>query len=126
MQFVLLGDGSLSALPATSVDPGSVLEHIASLMQSVPSNFYTYLFTPIISRAVEVVGKRYDRGPGGASYRVLADHARAVAFLLADGVYPSNEARGYVLRRILRRAVRHAWLLGRREPAPVRLAAPRP
>src|SRR5205823_7030072 len=81
-----------------------------------PSNYDTDLFTPIIERAVEVVGKKYDRGPGGASYRVLADHARAVAFLLADGVFPSNEGRGYVLRRILRRAVRHAWLLGRKEP----------
>src|SRR5207302_10106990 len=80
------------------------------------SNYDTDLFAPIIERAVEVVGKKYDRGPGGASYRVLADHARAVAFLLADGVFPSNEGRGYVLRRILRRAVRHAWLLGRREP----------
>src|SRR6266542_255957 len=67
-------------------------------------------------RAIALIGNKYDRGEGGASYRVLADHARAVAFLLADGVYPSNEGRGYVLRRILRRAVRHAWLLGRREP----------
>ena len=74
------------------------------------------LFQPIIAQAVEIVGRPYDRGPSGAPYRVLADHARAVAFLLADGVYPSNEGRGYVLRRILRRAVRHAWLLGRREP----------
>src|SRR5207253_2335961 len=84
--------------------------------QNVPSNFATDLFQPIIAHAVEVVGRPYDRGPAGAPYRVLADHARAVTFLLADGVYPSNEGRGYVLRRILRRAVRHAWLLGRREP----------
>src|SRR5256885_4402088 len=85
--------------------------------------FDTDLFAPIIGRAVEVIGTKYDRGERGASYRVLADHARAVAFLLADGVYPSNEGRGYVVRRILRRAVRHAWLLGRREPTLVHLVA---
>src|ERR1043166_8147545 len=115
MQYDLQKDGSKLPLPAPSVDTGAGLERIAGVLQGVPSNFDTDLFTPIIERAVEVVGKKYDRGPSGASYRVLADHARAVAFLLADGVYPSNEGRGYVLRRILRRAVRHAWLLGRRE-----------
>src|SRR6266550_4273221 len=116
MQYDLQKDGSRSPLPAPSVDTGAGLERIAAVMQAVPSNYDTDLFAPIIERAVEVVGKKYDRGPGGASYRVLADHARAVAILLADGVYPSNEGRGYVLRRILRRAVRHAWLLGRRQP----------
>src|SRR5437660_3855213 len=121
MQYDLRADGSRSPLPAPSVDTGAGLERVAAVMQGVASNFDTDLFTPIIKRAVEVVGKAYDRGPGGASYRVLADHARAVAFLLADGVYPSNEGRGYVLRRILRRAVRHAWLLGRREPTLVQL-----
>ena len=121
MQYDLQKDGSRALLPAPSVDTGAGLERIAAVMQGVPSNFDTDLFVPIIERAVDVVGKKYDRGPGGASYRVLADHARAVAFLLADGVYPSNEGRGYVLRRILRRAVRHAWLLGRREPTLVHL-----
>src|SRR6266550_1663823 len=121
MQYDLQKDGSRSPLPAPSVDTGAGLERVAAVMQDVPSNYDTDLFAPIIERAVEVVGKKYDRGPGGASYRVLADHARAVAFLLADGVYPSNEGRGYVLRRILRRAVRHAWLLGRREPTLVQL-----
>src|SRR6059036_1533252 len=116
MQYDQQADGSRSPLPAPSVDTGAGLERLAAVMQHVPSNYDTDLFAPIIERAVEVVGKKYDRGPGGASYRVLADHARAVALLLADGVYPSNEGRGYVLRRILRRAVRHAWLLGRREP----------
>src|SRR6266513_1670743 len=116
MQYDQQADGSRPPLPAPSVDTGAGLERLAAVMQRVPSNYDTDLFVPIIERAVEVVGKKYDRGPGGASYRVLADHARAVAFLLADGVYPSNEGRGYVLRRILRRAVRHAWLLGRREP----------
>ncbi|HEX4627429.1 MAG TPA: alanine--tRNA ligase, partial [Gemmatimonadales bacterium] len=121
MQFDLQADGSRVPLPAPSVDTGAGLERIAAVLQGVSSNFDTDLFVPMIARAVEVVGKPYDRGPGGASYRVLADHARAVAFLLADGVYPSNEGRGYVLRRILRRAVRHAWLLGRREPTLVTL-----
>ncbi len=116
MQYDLQPDGSRKNLPKPSVDTGAGLERIASVMQNVPSNFDTDVFQPIITQAVEVIGRPYDRGPAGAPYRVLADHARAVAFLLADGVYPSNEGRGYVLRRILRRAVRHAWLLGRREP----------
>ena len=116
MQFDRSADGTLTPLPRPSVDTGAGLERIASILQGVDSNFHTDLFVPLIERAAELVGKPYDRGPGGAGYRVLADHARAVAFLLADGVYPSNEGRGYVLRRILRRAVRHAWLLERREP----------
>src|SRR5213595_2061656 len=116
MQYDLQPDGSRKNLPKPSVDTGAGLERIASVMQNVPSNFDTDLFQPIIAQAAEIVGRPYDRGPSGAPYRVLADHARAVAFLLADGVYPSNEGRGYVLRRILRRAVRHAWLLGRRDP----------
>ncbi len=116
MQYDLQQDGSRKNLPKPSVDTGAGLERIASVLQNVPSNFDTDLFQPIIAQAVEIVGRPYDRGPSGAPYRVLADHARAVAFLLGDGVYPSNEGRGYVLRRILRRAVRHAWLLGRREP----------
>src|SRR2546425_9054050 len=108
-------DASRIPLPAPSVDTGAGLERITSVMQNVPSNFDTDLFQPIIAQAVKIAARPYDRSPAGAPYRVLADHARAVAFLLADGVYPSNEGRGYVLRRILRRAVRHAWLLGRRE-----------
>ncbi len=122
MQFDQQPDGTRSVLPAPSVDTGAGLERIASVMQGVPSDYDTDGFQPIIAHAVEVVGKPYDRGPAGASFRVLADHARAVAFLLGDGVYPSNEGRGYVLRRILRRAVRHAWLLGRREPTLAPLA----
>src|SRR2546425_3953676 len=123
MQYDQQPDASRIPLPAPSVDTGAGLERIAAVMQGVPSNFDTDLFAPIIGRAVEVIGKKYDRGERGASYRVLADHARAVAFLLADGVYPSNEGRGYVVRRILRRAVRHAWLLGRREPTVGHLVA---
>jgi alanyl-tRNA synthetase len=116
MQYDQQPDGTRKSLPKPSVDTGAGLERITSVLQNVASNFDIDLFQPIIAQAVEIVGRPYDRGPGGAPYRVLADHARAVAFLMMDGVFPSNEGRGYVLRRILRRAVRHAWLLGRREP----------
>lgn len=118
MQFDRSEDGTLTALPRPSVDTGAGLERIASVLQGTDDNFHTDLFLPILGAASELVGRPYPGGlhGDGPSYRVLADHARAVAFLLADGVYPSNEGRGYVLRRILRRAVRHAWLLGRRTP----------
>jgi alanyl-tRNA synthetase len=116
MQFDRSADGKLTPLPKPSVDTGAGLERIAAVLQGEDSNFHTDLFMPLIQRVAELVGKPYDRGPAGGSFRVLADHARAVTFLLADAVYPGNEGRGYVLRRILRRAVRHAWLLGRKEP----------
>jgi alanyl-tRNA synthetase len=117
MQYDRDVDGYLHPLPAPSIDTGSGLERVASVLQGVDSNYKTDLFTDIIARAEEIVGVPYVyESEPGVSYRVLADHARATAFLLADGVFPSNEGRGYVLRRILRRAVRHAWLLGRREP----------
>jgi alanyl-tRNA synthetase len=117
MQYDRLSDGTLAPLPKPSVDTGAGLERIAAVMQGEDDNFHTDLFLPLIEKVGELVGTSYDRdAENRASYRVLADHARAVTFLLADGVYPSNEGRGYVLRRILRRAVRHAWLLGRREP----------
>ncbi|HEY3279520.1 MAG TPA: alanine--tRNA ligase [Gemmatimonadales bacterium] len=116
MQYDLQPDASRIPLPAPSVDTGAGLERITSVMQGVPTDYDTDVFQPLIAQAVEIIGKPYDRGSAGVPFRVLADHARAVTFLLADGVYPSNEGRGYVLRRILRRAVRHAWLLGRREP----------
>jgi len=121
MQYDLQADGSRVALPKPSVDTGAGLDRVAAVMQCVPSSYDTDLFTPILERAVEVIGRPYDRGPAGAPFRVLADHARAVAFLLADGVYPASDGRGYVLRRILRRAVRYAWLLGRRDPTLVHL-----
>ncbi len=123
MQFDRSADGTLTPLPKPSVDTGAGLERIAAVMQGEDNNFHTDLFMPLIGKVADLVGAPYDRGPGGAGYRVLADHARAVSFLLADGCYPSNEGRGYVLRRILRRAVRHAWLLGRREPTLVHLSS---
>jgi alanyl-tRNA synthetase len=135
MQFDRQADGTLKPLPAPSVDTGAGLDRITSVLQDVHSAYHTDLFLPLIHRAEQMVGRWYGgaKGEGGrvveapvlsrddVSFRVLADHARAVAFLLADGVYPSNEGRGYVLRRILRRAVRHAYLLGRRNPTLVEL-----
>jgi alanyl-tRNA synthetase len=123
MQFDRSADGTLTPLPKPSVDTGAGLERIASVLQGVDSNFHTDLFMPLLEKVSELVGQKYDRGVAGGSFRVLADHARAVTFLLADGIYPSNEGRGYVLRRILRRAVRHAWLLGRKEPTLTPLTA---
>ncbi|MEM7415356.1 MAG: alanine--tRNA ligase [Gemmatimonadota bacterium] len=117
MQFDRDAEGTLHPLPAPCVDTGAGLERIAAVLQGADSNYHTDGFLPLLERVAELVGRPYDReAEESVSYRVLADHARAVAFLLADGVYPTNEGRGYVLRRILRRGVRHAWLLGRREP----------
>ena len=120
MQFDRAPGGVDTPLPAPSIDTGAGLERIAAILQGVGTNFHTDLFLPIIEAAETSLGREYSTEPGnwdeGLPFRVLADHARAVAFLLADGVFPSNEKRGYVLRRILRRAVRHYWLLGRREP----------
>ncbi|MFL5495109.1 MAG: alanine--tRNA ligase [Gemmatimonadales bacterium] len=117
MQFDRSADGTLTPLPKPSVDTGAGLERIAAVMQGEDDNFHTDAFLPLIELVGELVGRPYDRAADDrASYRVLADHARAVSFLLADGVYPSSDDRGFVLRRIIRRAVRHAWLLNRREP----------
>jgi len=117
MQFDRQPDGKLIPLPKPSVDTGAGLERIAAVMQGVSNNYHTDLFTPLIEKVANITCKPYAYvNENSASFRVLADHARAVAFLLADGVFPSNEGLGYVLRRILRRAVRHAWLLDRREP----------
>ncbi len=104
-------------LPFTSVDTGMSLERLASVLQQVPSNFDIDLFAPIHARMRALMS--HDPATFEAerfSYQVIADHSRAVTFLIADGVLPSNEGRGYVLRRILRRAVRHGRNLGRREP----------
>ncbi len=118
MQFDRDREGVLTPLPAPSIDTGAGLERLAAVLQGVDSNYHTDLFLPLLERVAEIVGRPYRRDhEEGVSYRVLADHARAVAFLSTDGVVPSNEGRGYVLRRILRRGVRHAWHLGLTEPA---------
>ena len=104
-------------LPFTSVDTGLGLERVASVVQQVPSNYDTDLFLPIHARMRELLGHDPDAFEQERfSYQVIADHSRAATFLIADGVLPSNEGRGYVLRKIVRRAVRHGRLLGRREP----------
>jgi alanyl-tRNA synthetase len=122
MQYDRGSDGALTPLPRPSVDTGMGLERAAAILQGVPSNYDTDLFLPLLDRIGELAGHPYERTEEtGFSMRVLADHARAVTFLVADGVYPANEGRGYVLRRIARRAIRHAWLLGTREPLLERL-----
>ncbi|HEY0443552.1 MAG TPA: alanine--tRNA ligase, partial [Candidatus Limnocylindrales bacterium] len=104
-------------LPFTSVDTGMGLERLASVLQQVPTNYDIDLFLPIHERMRQLVGHDPDAFEAERfSYQVIADHSRAATFLIADGVLPSNEGRGYVLRKIVRRAVRHGRLLGRREP----------
>jgi alanyl-tRNA synthetase len=117
MEYERAADGALTDLPFRSVDTGMGLERVASVLQGVRSNYDTDLFGPLHARLREVLGHDPDAFEAERfSYQVIADHARAVTFLIADGVTPSNEERGYVLRRILRRAVRHGRLLGRHEP----------
>ncbi|MFN8532704.1 MAG: alanine--tRNA ligase [Dehalococcoidia bacterium] len=116
MQFNRDADGVLSPLPRPSIDTGMGLERIASIVQNVETNWDTDLFTPILARIEQLAGKPYHPGEAGFPFRVIADHARACAFLIADGVLPSNEWRGYVLRRILRRAVRFGRKLGLDRP----------
>ncbi len=117
MQFEQREDGSRTPLPKPSIDTGMGLERLAQVLQGVDSNYDTDLFRPLLSKAGELSGKRYGQDPqSDVSMRVVADHARACSFLLGDGVLPSNEGRGYVLRRVLRRAARHGVLLGIEEP----------
>jgi alanyl-tRNA synthetase len=116
MEFDQRPDGRVP-LPFTSVDTGMGLERLASVLQQVPTNYDTDLFLPIHERMRQLVGHDPDAFEAERfSYQVIADHSRAATFLIADGVLPSNEGRGYVLRKIVRRAVRHGRLLGRREP----------
>ncbi len=117
MEFELHADRSLTPLPAPGVDTGMGLERIASVVQQVPTNYDTDLFVAIHARMRELLGHDPDAFEAERfSYQVIADHSRAITFLIGDGVTPSNEGRGYVCRRILRRAVRHGRLLGRTEP----------
>jgi alanyl-tRNA synthetase len=117
MELNQLPDGRRVPLPFRSIDTGLGLERIASVVQQVPSNYDTDLFAPVHARMRELLGQDPDAFEAERfSYQVIADHSRAVTFLVADGVLPSNEGRGYVLRKLVRRAIRHARLLGRREP----------
>jgi alanyl-tRNA synthetase len=123
MQFDRGGDGVLTPLPKPSIDTGMGLERIACVLQGVMSNYQTDLFTPLIARAAELTGSQLSafssqvsEEKGAASLRIIADHARAATFLIADGVQPANEGRGYVLRKILRRGIRHGRLLGQESP----------
>jgi alanyl-tRNA synthetase len=104
----------LTPLPKPSIDTGAGLERLAAVLQGKVSNFETDLFTPLIARAAELT--RVPNDVGNASLRIIADHARAATFLINDGVLPSNEGRGYVLRKILRRGIRHGRLLGQEQP----------
>jgi alanyl-tRNA synthetase len=130
MQFDRDASGRLTPLPKPCVDTGMGLERVAAVLQGVISNYETDLFTPLIKRATQLTGKRYfDRKDlptvdftavqmmqQNASLRIIADHSRATTFLISDGALPSNEGRGYVLRKIIRRAITHGRLLGQNEP----------
>ena len=117
MQFNRETNGALIPLPKPSIDTGMGLERIAAVLQGKRSNYDCDLFTPIIARIEKLSGKTYGADPATAvAMRVIADHARGAAFLIADGILPSNEGRGYVLRRIMRRAVRYGKNLGLDQP----------
>jgi alanyl-tRNA synthetase len=113
MQFNRDAAGTVAPLPKPSIDTGAGLERFAAVLQGKISNFDTDLFRPLMDFASKLCGKPYGQGrESDASLRILADHSRAAAFLIGDGVMPSNEGRGYVLRKIIRRAVRHGRMLG--------------
>lgn len=120
MQFERQDDGTDVPLPKPSIDTGMGLERIAAVMQGVHDNYDTDTFKALINASEELTGTKAE-GEQKASHRVIADHLRSTSFLLADGVMPSNEGRGYVLRRIMRRAMRHAHILGAKEPLMHRL-----
>jgi len=123
MQFDRDASGKLNPLPQPSIDTGMGLERVAAVQQGVISNYDTDLFTPLIKRASELTGtsltkelQKEAKAKSAASLRVIADHSRAATFLICDGVVPSNEGRGYVLRKIIRRAITHGRLLGQTKP----------
>ena len=124
MEFDRSAEGVLTPLPAPSIDTGMGLERISAVMAGSTSNYDTALFTPIL----DAIGRLAGRAHGGTmvqgdvSMRVIADHLRAMTFLIADGVVPSNEWRGYVLRKIMRRAMRHGKKLGFTDPVLFQLA----
>jgi alanyl-tRNA synthetase len=125
IQFNRLSDGSLQPLPAKHVDTGMGFERITAVIQGKTSNYDTDIFMPVITRLSELTGTRYGASEQkDIAKRVIADHIRAVTFAIADGASPSNDGRGYVVRRILRRAVRYGWdRLGFREPFMHRLVS---
>ena len=120
MQFEQAADGTRTSLPKPSIDTGMGLERLAAVMQGQHDNYETDTFRALIAASEGLTGFAAE-GDNRASHRVIADHLRSVSFLLADGVLPSNEGRGYVLRRIMRRAMRHAHLLGAKDPLMHRL-----
>ncbi len=117
MQYERSEDGTLTPLPKPSIDTGMGLERVVAIKEGVLNNYHSSLFMPFLEKIGELVGTPYDyEAANSASYRVIADHLRSTAFLLAQGVNFDKEGRGYVLRRIMRRAIRHGYLLGLREP----------
>ncbi|MEL7481317.1 MAG: alanine--tRNA ligase [Pseudomonadota bacterium] len=122
MQYEQSGDGQRTDLPSPSIDTGMGLERVAAVLQGVHNNYETDLFRSLIAAAEDVYRTRAE-DEKIASFRVIADHLRAASFLIADGVLPSNEGRGYVLRRIMRRAMRHSHILGARDPAIFKLTS---
>jgi alanyl-tRNA synthetase len=125
MQFDRSSDGTLTPLPKPSIDTGMGLERLSAVMQGKLSNYESDLFTPLIAAAMKLTGFESELSvdqlavsdeKGAASLRIIADHARASTFLISDGVLPANEGRGYVLRKILRRGIRHGRLLGQEKP----------
>ncbi|MGC8492213.1 MAG: alanine--tRNA ligase [Syntrophobacteraceae bacterium] len=117
MQFNRSKEGVLAPLPKPSIDTGMGLERIAAVLQKVPSNYDTDLFAPMMARIEKLTGYKYgDSAEKDVSFKVIADHSRAAAFLIGDGALPGNEGRGYVLRRVIRRALRHGRFLGMDRP----------